>query len=225
MGTHGPRRFLSTWVCLGLSLLVTQAPLWSRAGAEPTPAAARRLYRIDRGRSRVTIETHSSTLLSDSTRTHLLGARDFRGELSMVPDMLETTAVDFTVRADSLGILDQMSDPSRRDIDLAIRKVLDSARYPRIVFHSSAGSAKRIGPEVYDVAASGTLELHGVRRPLTVSAQVAVEHDALRIRGKCPVRQTDYGMVPFSLGKGAINVADEVTLTFDLVATTAPGHE
>jgi len=173
----------------------------------------------------VTIETHSSTLLSSSARSHLLRAGDFRGQVSLVPQMMETTVVDFTVRADSLTILDEMSEPSRRDIDLAVRKVLDSARYPRIVFRSTAASAKPIGPNLYEVAASGTLELHGVRRPLTVSAQVSVEQDLLRIRGRCTLRQTDYGLVPFSLGKGAINVADDVTLTFELVATMGPGGE
>src|SRR5205085_9396932 len=114
-----------------------------------------------------------------------------------------------------------MSEPSRRDIDLAIRRVLDATRHPRIAFQSSNAAAQGIGPNVYDVAASGTLELHGVRRPVTVSAQVSTEGDALRIRGACTLRQTDYGLVPFSLGKGSITVADEVTLTFALVAVAA----
>jgi len=194
----------------------------SPARAEPGALSSRRDYRIDRARSRVTVETHTTSLLSFSTHGHLLAARDFRGQISLVPGVMETTVVDFNVRADSLTILDEMSEPSRRDIDQAIRSALDASRFPRIVFHSSKATASPVGPDIHDVTASGTLELHGVRRPLTLSAQVTLDGDTLRVRGACTLRQSDYGLIPFSLGQGTIKVEDDVTLTFDLVATAPP---
>jgi len=201
-----------------MALVATPVEAFAPVRARPSTLSTRRDYRIDRARSRVTVETHSTSLLSYSARTQLLAARDFRGQVSLVTGMLETTVVDFTVRADSLTILDQMSEASRRDIDLAIHRSLDAARFPRIVFHSSNATADAVGPDIHDVAAAGTLDLHGVRRPLTVAAQVSLEGDILRIRGACTLRQTDHGLVPFTLGNGTINVADDVTLTFDLVA-------
>ena len=225
MKTHRGGCFAATWICLGLSMVGLPLHPPALARAEAGALSSRRHYRVDRARSRITIETRSSSLLTSATRVHLLAAREFQGQVSLIPGMMETTVVDFAARADSLTILDEMSEPSRRDIDLAIRRVLDATRYPHIAFHSSKASADPIGPDVYDVAASGMLDLHGVRRPLTVSAQVSTQGDVLRIRGACTLRQTDYGLVPFSLGKGAINVEDDVTLTFDLVATAAPGRE
>jgi polyisoprenoid-binding protein YceI len=207
------------WICLGASLLAARGDLCAPVRAEQGTLSSRRDYRIDRGRSRVTVETHSTSLLSSSTHRHLLAARDFRGQVSLVPEAMDTTVVDFNVRADSLSILDDMSEPSRHDIDLAIRRTLEASRFPRIVFHSSKATAGPLGSDIHDVTATGTLELHGVRRPLTLSAQVGLDGDTLRIRGTCTLRQTDYGLVPFSLGQGTIKVEDDVTLTFDLVAT------
>lgn len=203
---------------VGLSLVAFHAHRSPPARADAGTLSARRSYRIDPQRSRITVETQSTSLLSSSPHKHLLAARDFRGQASLVPGIMETTVVDFSVRADSLTILDDMSEPSRRDIDLAIRRTLEADRFPRIAFHSSTATADLVGPDAYAVAASGTLDLHGVRRALTVSGQVEVDGDTLRIRGACTLRQTDYGLVPFSMGKGAITVADDVTLTFELVA-------
>jgi len=210
--------------CVALSLGALSTGPSSVGNADAGTLTSRRYYRIDRGRSRVTVETRTTTLLSYSAHIHLLAARDFRGQVSLVPGAMETTVVDFNVRADSLTILDQMSEPGRRDVDMAIRRALETGKFPRIVFHSSSATADPVGPDVYDVTASGALDLHGVRRPLTLAAQVSVDGDTLRIRGACTLRQTDYGLVPFSLGHGTITVADEATLTFDLVATAAPAR-
>jgi hypothetical protein len=38
-------------------------------------------------------------------------------------------------------------------------------------------------------------------------------------RGTFRLRQTDFGMVPFSVAGGAIQVADEIVLAFEIVAT------
>jgi len=212
-------RSWATCMCVLLSVAAIQADQSTPARAQAGTLAARRSYRIDHDRSRITVETRSTGLLSYSAHRHLLSAREFRGQVSLVPGMLETTVVDFSVRADSLTILDDMSEPSRRDIDLAIRRTLEADRFPRIVFHSSYARADLVGPDIYEVAASGTLDLHGVRRALTVSGQLAVDGGTVHIHGTCTLRQTDYGLVPFSTGKGTLNVADDVTLTFDLVAT------
>ena len=217
-------RLYAVWICIGLSLPSVRIDGPSLAQAQAGTLSSRRSYRIDRDRSRVTVETHTGSLLSYSAHSHRLGARDFRGQVSLVPGAMETTVVDFIVRADSLTILDEMSEPSRRDVDLAIRRTLEARRHPQIVFHSRTAATELVGPDIHHVKVSGALELHGVRRPLDVSAQVFVEGDSLRIQGACTLRQTDYGLVPFSLGDGTITVADEVTLAFDLIATAPPTH-
>jgi polyisoprenoid-binding protein YceI len=203
-------------------LAAVQTAPSSAAWAAPGTLAPRRYYRIEQDRSRVTIETRTRSLLSQAMRSHVLAARDFRGQVSLVPGAPETIVADFTVRADSLTITDEMSETSRRDVDRAIKKALEASRFPLIAFHASASRATAVRPDDYDVAASGTLDLHGVQRPLTVPAQVSSEGDALHIRGSITLRQTDYGLAPVSTGKEAMNVTDEVVLTFTLVATAAP---
>jgi len=41
----------------------------------------------------------------------------------------------------------------------------------------------------------------------------------LTARGTLRLRQTEFGMVPFSVAGGSIQVADEMELAFEIVAT------
>ena len=63
-----------------------------------------------------------------------------------------------------------------------------------------------------EVRVDGELELAGQRRPLSVTAEL-VEPD--RIRGSVVIRQTDFGMKPYSAMLGALKVADEVRIELD----------
>ena len=60
----------------------------------------------------------------------------------------------------------------------------------------------------------GTLEIHGTSRPQSVDLAVADTGDSLELSARVPVRQTDFGVKPFSLMMGALKVADEVTIVF-----------
>jgi hypothetical protein len=47
---------------------------------------------------------------------------------------------------------------------------------------------------------------------------VSLEGDTLHAIGVFELRQTDYGITPFSFVKGTVAIKDTVTLSFDLVA-------
>ena len=69
---------------------------------------------------------------------------------------------------------------SRRDSKMH-EKILESQRYPRIIFEVEriSGSLHRAGPS--EVQLHGYLEMHGTRRPIAVPASVLVE--GTRVRG------------------------------------------
>ena len=52
------------------------------------------------------------------------------------------------------------------------QKVLESSKYPAIVFESTAASAEQLGEGRYQVSINGNLSLHGVTRQVPVTAQV-----------------------------------------------------
>lgn len=93
-------------------------------------------------------------------------------------------------------------------------EVLDAARYPEIVVRSSS-----LGGSWSQPVATAEITLKGVTRTIEVPLELERSGPMLTARGTFRIRQTDHGLVPFSVAGGAIQVADEVDIRFEIVAT------
>ena len=60
----------------------------------------------------------------------------------------------------------------------------------------------------------GTLGIHGRHRDHEVDVVVSDSTDAWHVTGRTEVRQTDFGVTPYSMAMGALRVADAVAVTF-----------
>jgi|HigsolmetaAR202D_1030399.scaffolds.fasta_scaffold00074_31 polyisoprenoid-binding protein YceI len=91
-------------------------------------------------------------------------------------------------------------------------EVLDAERHPTIKLRSVhvAGSADR--PQV-----TTRITIKGVARDVVVPATVRIENDLLTATGEFDIRQTDFGMKPFSVGLGALEVQDRLHIAFEIV--------
>jgi polyisoprenoid-binding protein YceI len=58
----------------------------------------------------------------------------------------------------------------------------------------------------------------GVTRPVEVDLTFEVTPGILHVRGGFTVRQTDFGIHPYSAGLGTVKVKNEVTFTLDIRA-------
>ena len=124
-----------------------------------------------------------------------------------------------TVKAASLTVTDDISDKDRREIEREMQdSVLESAKYPEIVYDCSRVSVNNPGNGQYSITLQGNLTLHGVTRGLTIPARVAVTGDMLRAFGEFSLRQSDYNIKPVSAIGGGLKVKDEVKFSFDIVA-------
>ena len=97
--------------------------------------------------------------------------------------------------------------------------ILDVANHPTATYaiRSSLPLAKHqpTDPDWYEL--SGDFTLHGITRPLVVRAVAQSTAGGISLRGRFGVKQTDFGITPFSKALGAIGVADEVKVFGDLV--------
>ena len=126
------------------------------------------------------------------------------------------SSVTLTIEVDSLevregtGGLKPLTDADRADIKTTIGgKILRTAEHPAITFSSSRVSGTGDGFQI-----SGDLTIMGQARPVTVSGGI----DAGRIRGHATVTQSQWGIKPYSAFAGALRLADNVTVEFDLAA-------
>ena len=94
-------------------------------------------------------------------------------------------------------------------------QALDADAHPWSTFRSDSVAAQHDRLDVI-----GGIAIAGATRPLAVS--LAVSRDAGRITasGRIPLRQTDFGIRPYSALLGSLRVADEVSVE---IAVTVPG--
>jgi hypothetical protein len=58
--------------------------------------------------------------------------------------------------------------------------------------------------------------LHGVTRTLQMPAKLAVDKGRFSVQGQADIRQSDFGITPFSVLGGALAVKDELHIIFDV---------
>jgi polyisoprenoid-binding protein YceI len=176
-------------------------------------------YRLDPGHGRLTVQAFATGLLSFLGHSPTFAARDFGGEVRFDPATPEGVALDLTVRADSLALVDNVRPADREDIEGRMRReVLETGAYPEISFHAGEVSAGTADGNRYRVRLAGRLSLHGVTNPHVVDVEVQLYEDGLRLAGECPLRLSDYRIRPVTALGGAIRLRDQLRVSFDLVA-------
>jgi polyisoprenoid-binding protein YceI len=93
-------------------------------------------------------------------------------------------------------------------------EVLDGDRYPEIVVRADALVGTWESP-----VAEARVTLRDATRPLQVPLTVEMQGAALVARGSFRILQSDFGITPFSVAGGAIQVADPVEVAFEIRAT------
>lgn len=185
----------------------------------PNPTTAATIYVLDPAVSRFTARAFATGLLASMGHNPSFAIRQFSGEANFAPDAPEQASVRIVVQSGSLELSDQVSDKDRREIERATRsEVLETSRFPEIVFEASNPTMSKGGESLYWANVTGKLTLHGVTQPQQITAQVSVSDGQLRANGEFTVRQSSFGIKPVSVAGGTLKLKDDVKVTFDFVA-------
>ena len=172
-------------------------------------------YLADAGMSRFTVRGFAGGLLSGLGHNPVVAIPDFTGEAQWDAGAPEKASLRMRIRAASLAVQNDISDKDRREMERVMREeVLESDRYPEILFESVNVSANQGGRVEID----GNLTLHGATRRERVPAQLAITGDILRAYGDFSIRQTDYRIKLASVAGGVLKLKDELKFNFDIVA-------
>ena len=88
-------------------------------------------------------------------------------------------------------------------------KSLEAQRFPEIRFETDDIAKTGDGYRL-----TGTLAIHGQRRECVIDLRVDDLGDSWRMSCEAEIRQTDFGVKPYSMLMGAMKVADPVTVSF-----------
>jgi polyisoprenoid-binding protein YceI len=176
-------------------------------------------YLLDKSASRFTVRAFASGMLSALGHSPTFAIREFTGEVGFDSAAPEQASLRVKIRADSLEVTDEIKSKDRREMESTVNQtVLESSKYPAIVYESTGTSAERLGEGRYKVAVKGSLSLRGVTRSLPVTAQVTINGDMLRAYGEFSMLQSSYGIPLVSVAAGTLKLKDELKFAFDIVA-------
>jgi len=96
-----------------------------------------------------------------------------------------------------------------KDRDEHMHEAMESAAFPHAVYTIESVAAKGEG-----YALTGTLQLHGVSKPLAVEAQIADANTTLNMKGNASFLMSEFGIKPPTLL--FLTVRDQVDITFDV---------
>jgi polyisoprenoid-binding protein YceI len=174
-------------------------------------------YRFDPSQSRLTVRAFAAGMLSALGHSPTFAVRDYHGEMRFEGGNVEGLALDLTINADSLELLDKVSEADHREIEERMRRdVLETAAYPDITYQASDVPAEPITQSEYRLNIGGRLTLHGMTHPQLVEAHLKIFQDGILLSGGCPLRLSDYRIKPVTALGGTIKLKDELDIAFDL---------
>lgn len=163
---------------------------------------------IDVAQSAMRVHVYKTGFFAAFGHDHEIEAPIAEGKV----ENLAYPAVELRVEAGKLRVLDpELSQENRTQVQKTMQgpEVLDSQRFPEILFRSTAVEKK--GDNFWSVR--GDLTLHGQTRP--VSVDVTLKDG--RYQGSTTLRQRDFGITPVSVAGGTVRVKNEVRIEFDIL--------
>ncbi|MGO8955965.1 MAG: YceI family protein [Streptosporangiaceae bacterium] len=181
-------------------------------------------HQLGAEQGRITLRTSRDGLVAQAGHDLTIDAVRWSGELvigaDLAPASLEVKVdLGALVVREGTGGIKLLSDRDKREISVTARKVLGVDRHPEATFiatgfePSPAGSGGVI---------TGSLSLAGQSRPQRLEVtQLA----AGRYLATTTVRQTDFGIKPYSAFLGALKVADAVQVEVEVELADAADQE
>ena len=132
------------------------------------------------------------------------GAQPVAAELAVETDSFEVLRGEGGVKG--------LSGPEKTLVRSNALKSLDAGRFPEIRF-----TAETIDKTEDGYRLTGKLHIRGKSREHVIDLRTQDLGDSWRISAESSVRQSDYGVKPYSLLMGSVRVADEVSVSFTAV--------
>lgn len=102
-----------------------------------------------------------------------------------------------------------LSGPEKALVRSNALKSLSANKFPEVRFNASTIAKTDAGYRL-----NGVLEIRGKQREHAVELRTEEHADSWRLSLQSTVRQSDFGVKPYSLLMGSLQVADEVTVSF-----------
>lgn len=182
------------------------------------------VYKIDSNLSQIVLRVYRSGAMARLGHDHIIASRNVQGYIALNKNDGQCRA-DIFVPLSKLDVDDPQlraaaelnTTPSPADVAGTRNNMLmsiEAADFPFAQLSSNDCSGGLSGNKTPVV-----LTLHGVsqQRNLLINLQ-SIDDKQLLIRGEFSIKQTDFGIEPYSILNGLIKVEDQVDITYQLTA-------
>ena len=180
-----------------------------------TPAGAA-VYTVDPQASLVAVTVRRAGLMARLGHDHVVASRTLSGHVAPgagsadLSFRLDQMTVDEPQLLRDAGIGKQPSPEAVAGTRAnMLGRALDAQRYPVVTLHAQRQADGRLRVAV---------TLHGTTRWLALPAAVRIDTDQVIASGTARLKQTDFGITPFSVGGGLLSVQDELEVRYNIVA-------
>jgi hypothetical protein len=182
----------------------------------PTRSAATTVWDLDATSGELLIRTGVAGRAA--RMGHRLTIAMTRWEATVSWDGAKPISAELTVETGSFAVLrgeggvKGLSEPEKALVKSNALKTLLAGRYPEIRFGSADITLSDAG---YRLA--GALQIAGTSREHVIDVRTEDLGDSWRMSAESCVRQSEFGVKPYSLFMGSLRVADDVSISFTAV--------
>jgi polyisoprenoid-binding protein YceI len=180
----------------------------------------KRVYTIDLSQSRVIATLTQEGFIARRYPTHRVEVKNFGGKIEVSERDETQIAVEVEAETKSLTNVDEgMTDFERREFHNVLNNlVLESDKFPKIKFVSASVSDARKSGETRTFTLNGDLTMRDATKRVSFPVAVTIAKDRLRATGEAALKQSDFGIKPYSGKLGLIKIGDDVKIEFEIVA-------
>ena len=158
---------------------------------------------------------------------HVMTARSLKGEVSLHPQIAQSRfELEFPVTelvvddaqarqaagADFPGEIPQKDRDGTRK-NMLREEVLDADHFPSVRLQSL-----RVSGTLPSARVVTRITIKAASREVDVPVSIVVAGNQLTASGQFDIKQSDFGIKPFSIGLGALEVVDQLSIEFKVVA-------
>jgi polyisoprenoid-binding protein YceI len=220
-------------ICLSLLLAACPRPVRPPAPAPtvpPTPAADTRgatVYEVNPRSSQLSILVFRGGKFSRLGHNHVMTSQDVSGRVWVHPEfprsgfelsfpVAQLVVDDAEARRAAGGDFPPdipQSDKDGTRKNMLKPEVLDGEHYPQVKLQAAKVGGTLQAPQV-----TARITIKDATREVEVPVQVAIEGAKLSSSGEFDILQTEFGIKPFSVALGALEVQDRLHIKFRIVA-------
>ncbi|MEA2093151.1 MAG: YceI family protein [Pseudomonadota bacterium] len=187
-------------------------------------------YRIDAAASDIWIFVYRKGNLSRLGHDHVIAAGKIDGSVRLT-DPVNDSSLEMSIPVASLVVddpdvrnragLESGSNPEQKDIDSTRRgmlgeKILDAEQFGAVRIEAQVAGGKLPALEL-DLS----ITIRGVTKKIRSPARLEKTAGKIIVTGNLEIKQSDYGIAPFSVLAGALAVKDELKIQYRIVSREA----